>query len=213
MPIHKIHWYNKGEGWAVWELTEDAQTLAAALPQADQCPDQISNWRKRLEWLGGRYLVSMLLREAGEEYHGLEKDEFGKPYPVQSNYFISLSNSYPFVAAQIHRSIPVGIDLEIPRLKMEQVVPRVLSETEKADAGGSLDKLCIYWSAKESLFKIYGKKTLMFSTEISVDPFLKSKSGLLKGVVFASNEYLDVELDYFIEPDYILTTTKSVKRI
>jgi 4'-phosphopantetheinyl transferase len=212
MPLHKIHRSGPGAVWAVWKLEEEADTLAAALPQCDQCPDEIVFQRKRLEWLGGRFLVNHLLSEEGLTYSGLAKDESGKPFPIGLDYQITLSNSFPFVAAQIHPLQPVGIDLEIPRPKMVHVIPRVLSEEEQKDAGQDSQKLCIYWSAKEALYKIYGKKNLIFSEHLHVEPFILSPSGILKCTIKLPDQQWNIELEYLSGPEYILTTTKSVEK-
>lgn len=212
MPLHEIHWSGKGSGWAVWRVEEEPEVLASALPQADQCPDQIIYPRKRLEWLGGRYLLNYLFREAGLAYNGLFKDEFGKPHPIGSTVHISLSNAFPFVAAQINTQIPVGIDLEIPRPKMAQVIPRVLSTVEKEDAAGNPQKLCVYWSAKETLYKIYGKRNLSFSENLLLDPFELKNSGHITGHIIAPEVRWRVEVEYLSGPEFVLTTTKMVEK-
>lgn len=211
MPLHKIQRNGPGAGWAVWKIEEEAADLAAALPQSDHCPEEIQFEKKRLEWLGGRFLLKELLTGEGLTYKGIAKDEFGKPFAIGLDYQITLSNAYPFVAAQIHPAQPVGIDLEIPRPKMVHVIPRVLSEDEQKDAGQDPIKLCIYWSAKEALCKIYGKKNLIFSEHLMVEPFTLSASGTLNCRINLPDQQWHIELEYLSGPEYILTTTKHIK--
>ena len=212
MPLHEIHWSGPGSGWAVWRVEEEPEFLANELPQADQCPEMIVFPRKRLEWLGGRYLLRYMFREAGLSYNGLTKDEFGKPHPIGSDVYISLSNAFPFVAAQIHTQIPVGIDLEIPRPKMVQIIPRVLTDLEKKDAAADPQKLCVYWSAKEALYKIYGKRNLSFSENLLLDPFELNVSGSIIGHIITSDVRWRVELEYLAGPLFVLTTTKMAEQ-
>lgn len=210
MPLQKIHWYGPGSGWGIWRVEEEEAALAGELPTADHCPDQIRFPRKRLEWLGGRYLMSRLFKEAGIQYQGLTKDENGKPFPIGSDYRISLSNAFPFVAARIDLNAPVGIDLEIPRLKMISVIPRVLSESEKLDAGQDMQKLCVYWSAKESMFKVFGKRNIHFAEHLLLDPFSLEKSGCLSGHILFPDSHWRVVLDYISGTEFVLTSTKSI---
>lgn len=212
MPLHQIQRSGPGSAWAVWKIEEEADVLSAALPQADQCPEEINFLRKRLEWLGGRFLINYLLTGEGLNYQGLAKEESGKPYPVGLDYQITLSNSFPFVAAQIHPTMPVGIDLEFLRPKMAQVIPRVLSPEEQIDAGNDALKLCIYWSAKEALYKIYGKRNLIFSRHLLVEPFILSESGILNCRIILRDQLWNVQLEYISGPEYILTATKSVEK-
>lgn len=207
--MHEIH-SDSGSIWAIWIIEEEEQILAGALPPADQCPEQITYPAKRLEWLGGRYLLSRLFEEAGLDYQGLSKDEFGKPFPISSSWQISLSNAFPFVAAQIHPTMSVGIDIEIPRSKMVQVIPRILNDSEKQHAGNHLRKLCIYWSAKETMYKIHGKRNLNFSTDILINPFQLGEEGLLTGELHTPGQNFQVKLNFLSKRDFVLTATQSV---
>ena len=212
MPLHKIHWYGPGSGWGVWKIEEEETALASKLPVSDQCPDQIRFPRKRLEWLGGRYLLDRLFMDSGLIYKGISKDEQGKPFPLESACHISLTNAFPFVAAQIHPKIPVGIDLEIPRPKMTHVIPRVLSHAEQEDAGNDPLKLCVYWSAKESLFKVFGIRNIHFAEQLLIDPFIYSTSGSLTGHIRLPDQTWNVELDYISTNEFVLTSTKSLTK-
>src|SRR5690606_11645385 len=111
------------------------------------------NPRKRLEFLAGRALIRALLREWNLPYPGLTKDAYGKPFLIGSPLHLSLSHSYPFVAAVLHRHKNVGIDLEQPKDKLLRIAPRVLCADELRNAGNDVVKHCVYWCAKEALVK------------------------------------------------------------
>src|SRR5258706_940295 len=99
MPLHKIEWTGRQCGWALWNITEPEQALAA-LAQPEVCPKDIQSPTKRLEWLAGRVLLMQLLDNAGVTYRGLRKDAFWKPFLDGYSHPISLFHSYPYVAAQ-----------------------------------------------------------------------------------------------------------------
>lgn len=211
MPVSKINWKSACNGWAVWHIDEPEEFLATQLPVSDACPEEIQFPRKRLEWLAGRALLKHLATESGLNYQGVVKDEFGKPFLKGLDYQVSISNSFPYVAAQIHPTQSVGIDLEQPRPKLLHVMRRVLTENEWKDGANNLQKLCVYWCAKEALYKIYGKRSLIFNEHILVKPFFLGQAGTLEGIIREENSDRILFLDYCIEDDFILITTNTEK--
>jgi 4'-phosphopantetheinyl transferase len=211
MPVSKINWKSAGNGWAVWRIDEPEEFLATQVPVSDACPEEIQFPRKRLEWLAGRALLKHLATESGLNYHGVIKDEFGKPFLKGLDYQVSISNSFPFVAAQIHPQKSVGIDLEQPRPKLLAVSKRVLTEQEWKDGANDLRKLCVYWCAKEALYKIYGKRSLIFNEHILVKPFTLGETGTVEGSIREENEERVLFLDYWMETEFILITTNTEK--
>jgi phosphopantetheinyl transferase (holo-ACP synthase) len=141
---------------------------------------------------------------AGLKFSGIRKDEFGKPFPVDSNYQLSLSHSYPYVAALIDSSQSVGIDLEQPKSKLLKIAPRVLSREELADAGNDLVKHCIYWCAKEAMIKVYGKKDLVFAENLIVAPFTLFSEGDIVGRIIVRGIETKVPLHYNVHNDFVV---------
>ena len=134
MPLEKIK-AEQNRCWGLWKVEEDEPTLAANLESVETIPTAMTNPQKRLEWVSGRILVKALMARLGLTYHGIEKDEFGKPFPKSSSYQLSLSHSYPYVAALLDLKGAVGIDLEQPKEKLLRIAPRVLHTEELKDAG------------------------------------------------------------------------------
>lgn len=194
-------------GWGVWQIDESEDDLMPMIFPSDSCPEEIANPRKRLEWMAGRALLKKLVEESGLVYQGIAKDEFGKPFLNGLAHPISLTNSFPFVAAQIHPDQQVGIDLEQPRPKLFDVMKRVLTQQEWHDGANNLRKLCIYWCAKEALYKIYGKRSLIFTEQILIKPFSMGDKGTLEGTIKDEAGDKVVKLDYELENGFVLVTT------
>lgn len=155
-------------------ITEDESTLGnygllAVGEQAELAT--VSHPMQRIEWLACRVAIRQLVEAQGASYRGLQKDEFGKPHLIDSPWHISLSHTTGWAAAVLHRSRPVGIDIEPIRDQFRRVVPRVLSESEIAHAAGDPNRLAVYWCAKEALYKRYGKRQLTFREHLHVEPF------------------------------------------
>lgn len=207
MPIIDLNGVNRGK-IALWHITEDENYLADQL-KPTACPTKIISPQKRLEWLAGRLLLRHLVHSSGLIYHGIEKDAFGKPFLKNHDHHISLSHSYPYVAAQINPSHSVGIDIEQPKEKLLRIAPRILDSTEQENAGNDIIKHCVYWSAKEVLYKIYGKRGLLFTNHLKLQPFELKESGDLKGWIEADGTKAFAELQYIVTEDYVLVYSKT----
>jgi phosphopantetheinyl transferase len=162
---------------------------------------------KRLEFLAGRALIRSLMETWDLKYLGVEKDYFGKPFLTGSKFHVSLSHSYPYVAAILHKTKNVGIDLEQPKDKLLRIAPRVLSADELQDAGQDVTKHCIYWCAKESLIKIYGKKDLVLARNLHIAPFQRHSSGHLVGRILANNTETAIPLSYLVSDKFVVVVS------
>lgn len=203
MPLENLH-KGTNSAWALWKIEEEESVLASAVAPFETAPSNLTNPLKRLEFLAGRVLIKELANVFDLKFHGLTKDEFGKPFLKNHDFQISLSHSYPYVAAVIHRSHAVGIDLEQPKEKLLKVAPRVLHATELQDAGPDIVKHCIYWCAKETLVKIHGKKDLIFAENLLISPFLKEKQGELIGRIIVNTTETTVTLAYFVYENFVV---------
>lgn len=202
MPLVKSEMTGKDSAWGLWQISETEEELAFAA--LESCPEDIVAPSKRKEFLAGRALVKTLVEVIGSEYSGIRKNEHGKPYLKDLPFEISLSHSSPYVAAQIHRTNAVGIDIEQPKEKLLRVAPRILSDSEEGDAGDDVVKHCVYWCAKEAMYKLHGKRGLHFNSQLNVDPFDLERKGKLHGHI---KDDVNVTLGYIIKDDYVLVYT------
>jgi 4'-phosphopantetheinyl transferase len=208
MPLEKT--VNEGTwGWALWKITEDETELQLISQFDEPVPTTITNSQKRLEWIAGRILTRNLLAKFAVPYTGMIKDEYGKPFLKDSMWQISLSHSFPFVAVILHREKPVGIDLEQPKDKLLRVAPRVLSPSEREDAGTDVTKHCIYWCAKETLIKIYGKKDLILAENLIISPFSQAMEGHIIGRIIVSDNERSIPLYYQVFPGFVLVFNRE----
>ncbi len=194
--------------WGFWRVLEDETLLKDAVP-FETVPTDVVNPLKRLEFLAGRVLIQALLQQWDIPYQGLTKDSFGKPFLTNSRLRISLSHSYPYVAAILHRNKNVGIDLEQPKEKLLRVAPRILADGELKDAGNNVVKHCVYWCAKEALIKIYGRKDLILSKNLLVAPFRLQEKGYLIGRIIANDTETAIPLEYNIYKNFVVAVSRN----
>ncbi|MFN8356365.1 MAG: 4'-phosphopantetheinyl transferase superfamily protein [Spirosomataceae bacterium] len=161
----------------LWEVTESHSFFLERLPLDENMADELQEIlhpQKQLEWLASRYLVELVTAEAGVMHRGIAKDEFGKPFLEDTPVQISITHTLRYVAVALHPRLPLGIDMEKPSPKLARVATKFCMENELADAQQNLKKLCIYWSAKEALYKLYGRKRLTFRENLQIVPFHES---------------------------------------
>jgi 4'-phosphopantetheinyl transferase len=183
MPLLKEENIHSHAHWALWHITEKEEELLNGFPFSSPEQEELDKIKvpeRRLEWIASRVLLKKLAAEQGLAQAEIRKDTFGKPYIADCPYHISLSHAFPYAAAIIQKQ-PVGIDIEHSREQLLRIRHKFLHPEELSRAGNDLQKLGIYWSAKEALYKLYGRKGLLFQEQIRIEPFEPLQEGSLQG--------------------------------
>ena len=204
MPLEKLEYQADERAWGIWKITEEEDALPQQVNAYESIPDSITHPEKRLEFIAGRVLARKLLEAIGKKFEGVTKDMYGKPFFKESIYQLSLTHSFPYVAAITDKNKSVGIDLEQIKDKLVKIGPRVLDSAELQDAGSDATKHCIYWCAKEAMIKIYGKKDLVFAEHLLVSPFKMEKEGTLAGKIKVSESQTAVRLQYRVYDGFVV---------
>lgn len=172
MPLYSKKVLDSQTSIGIWKLDEVAEYFIQHLNLFDEELEEINilSERKRLEWLASRYLLHIMV--GAEDRSPCLKDEFGKPYLSNSKHFISLSHSRNFVAV-IMSDEPCGVDIQYLVPKIDRIAKRFMSLKELSELGmkSIIEKMHVYWGAKESIFKAYGRKSVDFKKHIFVHQF------------------------------------------
>jgi phosphopantetheinyl transferase len=203
MPVQKIVG-DKIRSWVLWLILESETSLREELGEIEPTPPSFTNPKKRLEFLAGRLLIRQLLSSMTLPFTGIHKDPYGKPYLKNLEHHISLSHSYPYVAAIVDAKKVVGIDLEQPKDKLFRIAPRIHAPEELADAGDNLVKHCVYWCAKEALIKVYGKKDLTLSENLKIAPFELKNEGNISGSIIVKDSTTELLLMYQVFDEFVV---------
>jgi 4'-phosphopantetheinyl transferase len=206
MPLEKIV-VDTERAWALWKINEDEKQLASELESTGNVPDNFTNVLKRLEWLAGRVATKAVMKALNLTFYGITKDEFGKPFPILCDFHLSLSHSYPYAAVLMDNAGPVGIDLEQPKEKLLKIAHRIHHQRELHDLGTDIVKHCIYWCAKESMIKLYGKKDLIFAENMFIQPFQRKDEGNITGKFIIGDTERIIPLHYVVYPSFIVVQT------
>jgi len=207
MPVFFKKQINDNILIGVWKISESLEWLVSNIILDKEDSEIFNSFKTELRkkhWLTYRILLKELIDSKSDIK--ILYDKSGKPHIKNSNYYISVSHSYEYVAAIVSRKVPAGIDIEKISQRIERIKNKFLSETELKDINENfrLKKLYAYWCAKEALYKLYGKRDLNFITNIKIVPFNFEQKGHINGELAGDSNSKKYKLFYEQVNDYML---------
>ncbi|MBC8006038.1 MAG: 4'-phosphopantetheinyl transferase superfamily protein [Verrucomicrobia bacterium] len=167
MPIYKSISIDKGL-LSVWQISETLEELLSAFTQeelADPAFQSFTFEKRKCEWLATRALLKQMI---GAEFK-VSYSPSGKPLLNHLVYkHISISHSRDFVVVYLHQDQAVGIDVESMNRNYAPITKRYLSESELGDVKENILHQCLYWCAKEAIFKLVEDEGIDFRKQIEV---------------------------------------------
>ncbi|RYZ20728.1 MAG: 4'-phosphopantetheinyl transferase superfamily protein, partial [Chitinophagaceae bacterium] len=161
---------------------------------------------KRLQHLAGRYLLQYLFPDFPISLIKIAGTR--KPYLENEAYHFSISHCSEYAAAIVSSTKRVGVDIEVPTLKVQKIMHKFLHEEELKMLSGewtvvsgqsvnieSIETLTLLWNAKEAVFKWWSYGNVDFSEMIRLQPFLLQPEGMIEGA-FVSDRVLPLQLHY-----------------
>ena len=135
-------------------------------------------------------------------------DKNGKPY-LNKNKGISISHSNKMVGIGLSNEIDFGIDIQIKTDKIFNIQNKFLSKKEILQlTSKNIESLTKIWSAKESIYKLLGKKGVSFSSDLEID--VSPKNNVFKtGYYTNENNKIKFDLTYFSLDEYIICFAKK----
>ncbi|MBX3164533.1 MAG: 4'-phosphopantetheinyl transferase superfamily protein [Bacteroidetes bacterium] len=127
--------------------------------------------KREIEKAGTLFLLKKLMNDENVE---LTYSETNKPFLKHRSEHISISHSHAKLAIIVNRQEPTGIDIELIRDKVKSIQNKFLNENEIDFANNNVETLVTLWAAKETLYKIYGRKKMEFKQHLFVEPFHSS---------------------------------------
>jgi len=158
--------------------------------------------------------LNRLVKHAFGPETSLIYDEFGKPWPSCSTTAISVTHSLERVAIIVSDVFLPGIDIEVERPELEKTITRVMHPSELDFLEGHPDRqwvLQVIWGAKESVYKSYGKKKIVFREDIVVAPFGERPETELKLILKKNDQRWEYRLKAeYKDGFYLVYTTGCV---
>ena len=166
MPIIYQRQINSATKIGVWHITEEENFFHNHVP----LQRNITHPHKRLQHLAGRYLLRELFPEFPLSLILIADTR--KPFLKDDAFHFSISHCGDYAAAIVSTQNRVGVDIEIPHPKIENIQHKFLSEKEKKilieTDGNNIEKLTMAWGIKEAMFKWYGNGQVDFIKDMNI---------------------------------------------
>ena len=191
---------------AVWRGGDSIEDLRNNLP---------ARWQTRLpkhparvrETLSARSALLHLLPAAADSE--VVKDDCGKPHLAGHTQQFSLTHSHGYGGALVADSA-CGVDLQ---LRVEKIL-RLRSKFEREDErdfvsahDDEVAALHVLWGAKDSLFKLWGRRVIDWHEHLIVDAFdARTDTGVFSGRVCKNGETIEAQLDFGWVGDFCLVS-------
>ncbi|MFH1320677.1 MAG: 4'-phosphopantetheinyl transferase superfamily protein [Bacteroidota bacterium] len=194
----------------LWKIEETIDWCISRL-QLNENDLKILNWynskHRRLQRLITQLLLQNMLNHKTKVE--IKYDKNGKPSLPDFPYEISISHSKIFVAILISKTYNIGIDIEQINPKVERISEKFINSYELKQFSAGLNKenieqMHVIWGAKESLYKLYGKRNLNFKENLLTEPFDYKQKGVIKARISTGNKNRQFSLYYEKIKDYML---------
>src|SRR5579859_2571978 len=177
MPLFYQHNINESTRLGIWHIQEPESFFLEKVP----LKRDVTHPFKRLQHLAGRYLLPFLFPDFPLEE--IRIADTRQPFLESERYHFSISHCSHFAAAIVSSDFRVGVDIELITPRIGLVAPKFLNEdeihflnedyTRFLEQWGLEEKvrrefLTLIWSAKEALFKWYGRGELDFKKHMQL---------------------------------------------
>lgn len=156
------------------------------------------------------FVATRILRHALFGFEHIHYNEHGAPY-IEGEGFISISHSKNQVAIGLNKAYCIGLDLEPHRANILSVSAKFLHPNErKVFDCSDFVTVTKLWSAKEALYKLAGRKKIIFAKELLLS---KDENENWIGWIDNHDHELHVKLDIFDLNGTIVTiNSEAVER-
>lgn len=188
---------------AIWDFTESESDIEKALsivPPTEKA--HLKSFKRKMEFVGTRWLLAHLMRR---EPCILYKTS-GQPYLLDSDFYLSITHSYQKIGVALSIK-PVGIDIEKIDYKLFRTKEKYCSKKELSHISENqlLYHLALHWSAKESVYKLFGDQSFIFDRDLQIDEFTPKLNGEFNFNVDGLGVEQQLQIHYQKIDDFVLT--------
>lgn len=203
MPLFKKIPIHKGL-IGLWKFSETSADLAHGFSDEELTDPTFLKYtheKRKVEWLTTRVLIRQLL---GSDF-SVSYLESGKPILKHEKFKnISISHSRDFAAVILHENLNVGIDVEETTRDFNRIARRYLSDNELIHAEKNPRLKCLYWCAKEAIFKLVPEEGVEFRQQIEMIPGNSKLENQVSGKFISGNVHSIYQLQYQYFSDHCL---------
>ena len=160
------------------------------------------NKNRRHQILAARLLANKLCPN-----QQITQNEYGKPFLIDSNDHISISNEKDVIAMYISKH-PCGIDIQSINTKIVKIYHKFYNDNDSIDI---LDKkqLTQLWTSKEAMYKIYGIPSILFKEHLILK---KESSADYYGYCTSPSITFQCKINLHSFENYLLAFTSNFKK-
>lgn len=193
--------------WGLWQISETESWLrenAALFPDEITALESIKGEGRRKEFLAARILLHHMSgrSERGELY----KDVAGKPHLRDSVFHVSISHTVDYSAAIAHPN-PCGVDVQRIVPGIRRLEGKFVGRGEKLQLTPEFELLQLHliWSAKEAMYKAFGRRQLDFREHLFVDfGVFSAKTCTGNALLKKDNIEMLFDLSFRVYDDFVL---------
>jgi len=197
VPIYYQQNINDFTQLAVWKIEEGESFFT----QKVTIQQQVTHPHKRLQHLAGRFLLPYLFADFPSEL--IQIADTRKPYLPNEAYHFSISHCGDYAAAIVSSTERVGVDVELVTHRVNKIRHKFLHVSEltnwNIEAMEEQEKfrtLTLLWSAKEAMFKWWGRGDIDFSECMQVEAADLNSTGILKAFFRKDDFEANLQLHY-----------------
>lgn len=209
MPIFFQQDIDETTKLGIWKIEEDEDFFLQHVP----LQREITHPHKRLQHLAGRFLLQHLFPHFPVSL--IKIADTRKPFLEDEAYHFSISHCDNYAAAIVSTKERVGVDVEIPSVKIERIKNKFLNEEEVTIVNNSNpefeiqnSKLTLMWCCKEAVYKWWSYGGVDFSEKIRLQSFELQPYGNLP-VKFLLGDKENLTLHYKIFDKLCLAWLKT----
>jgi len=148
------------------------------------------------------FVATRILRHAVFGFEHIHYNALGAPY-IKGAGFISISHAENLIGIATNPVYALGLDLELIQEKALRLKGKFLNahEWEAFDIADARE-MTACWSAKETLYKLAGRKKILFKEELHL---YKDTPNSWKAKIINPSETLSVDLHIFDYEAYIVS--------
>jgi 4'-phosphopantetheinyl transferase len=192
----------------IWKMEESIEELKKNLilnAAEIRFFSSLNKGKRNMHWLASRVLLRKVLET--DHFIKVEGDVHGKPQLVNFDYELSITHSADYAAVAISNK-KVGIDIEEIKPVIKTICKKFMTDAEidsVAKGENEIEQLYVYWCTKESVFKLNGKKQLLFRDHIHIEDFDYRKKGKLKAHIHQNDYHQSFDVHYEEYNGYMFT--------
>jgi len=197
VPIYYQQNINDFTQLAVWKIEEEESFFT----QKVTLQQQVTHPHKRLQHLAGRFLLPYLFADFPSEL--IQIADTRKPFLPNEAYHFSISHCGDYAAAIVSATQRVGVDVELVTHRVNKIRHKFLHiselqnwDIEALEEPEKYRTLTLLWSAKEAMFKWWGRGDIDFSECMQVEAAALQSKGILNASFRKDDFTASLQLHY-----------------